>query len=96
MSIDTRLDPSLSQFDALTALDRQAGLREGQVEALAGTGLVAEAAPAADRVDRGERLLNARAWDEGEPRQLSSGDFHPAGHEPADDLALVDRLVDSI
>jgi hypothetical protein len=96
MSIDTRLDPSLSQFDALTALDRQAGLREGQIDGLAGTGLVAETAPAADLVDQGERLLNARAWDEGEPRQFSTGDFHPAGHEPADDLALVDQLVDSI
>lgn len=96
MSIDTRLDPSLSQFDALTALDRQQGLREGQVEGLAGTGLLADAAPAADLVDQGERLLNARAWDEGEARQLSTGDFHPAGHDPADDLSLVDTLVDSL
>ena len=96
MSIDTRLNPSLPQFDALTALDRQAGLREGQLEGLGGTGLVAEDAPATAQADQGERLLNARAWDDGEPRQLGTGDFHPAGNDPADDLSLVDRLVDSI
>lgn len=93
MSIDTRLDPSLSQFDALTALDRQAGLREGQVDGLAGTGLLADAAPADDLVDQGERLLGARAWDDGEPRQLGASDFSPAGNAPADDLPLVDQLV---
>lgn len=96
MSIDTRLDPSLSQFDALTALDRQAGLREGQVDGLAGSGLVADAAPVADSVDQGEHMLNARAWDDGEPRQLGTGDFHPSGSAPADDLPLVDQLADAI
>lgn len=96
MSIDSRLSPSLPQFDALTALDRQAGLREGRLDDLAGAGLVSEGAAAADLVDQGERLLNAQAWHEGEPRTLATGDFHPAGHDPADDLALVDRLVDSL
>lgn len=97
MSVDTRLNPGLSQLDALTALDRQTSLRtgtEGQVDGLAGVALDAPAA--ADMVDAGERMLGARAWDDGEPRQFSAGDFHPAGQAPADDLALVSQIVDTI
>lgn len=98
MSIDTRLNPNLSQLDALNALDRQAGLRtdaEGQVGGLAGAELSLEA-PVADTVDLGERMLNARAWDDGEPRQFAAGDFHPAGQDPADDLLMVDQLAAAI
>ena len=98
MSIESRLNPALPQFDVLTALDRQTGLRDGsgaQLDGIAGAGLSLDA-PAAVSVDQGERLLNAQAWDDGEPRQLAMGDFHPAGHDPAEDLALVDQLVDSL
>ncbi len=98
MSIDTRLNPNLSQLEALTALDRQTGLRpgaEGQVGGLASAELALEA-PAAETVDLGERMLNARAWEDGEPRQFAAGDFHPAGQDPADDLSLVDQVVASL
>ena len=98
MSIDTRLNPALPQLDALTALDRQAGLRTGaeaQIGELTGAELSLEA-PAADTVDLGERMLNASAWDDGEPRQFAAGDFHPAGQDPADDLSLVDQVVASL
>ena len=99
MSVDTRLNPNLPSFDALSALDR-AGLdgRQPQldggtgVQGLADTGLAEPSrAPA---IDEGERILNAPAWGEGEPRMLSAGEFQLSGSDRGQDLdAGIEAMV---
>lgn len=89
MSID-RLNPNLSGFDALNALERQAlegrqGLLEGdrtQAPADAGLG-EALRAPA---VDEGELVLAAPAWDAGAPRLLPADGFQLHGGDRGRDL----------
>lgn len=98
MSVEPRLNPNLPNLDTLGALERQAlegrqtQLEGGQVQALADTGLGEPLrAPA---VDDGELVLNAPAWEDGEPRMLAVDGFRLDGSDRSQDLdAGVDAMV---
>lgn len=98
MSVDTRLNPNVSNLDALSALERQ-GLEGRQLGGGVGTPAVAdvalgEQALPVPAVDDGELVLNAPAWDGEGDRLLAAGEFQLSGGDRSQDLdAGVDAMV---
>ena len=87
MSIDTRFNADLPRLD----LFERRALEQAPAELAP-----ADAEPPL-AVDAGELVLDAPAWDQdGGPKLLAAGDFHPAGADPSADLELVDGVVDPL